>query len=156
MLSPRSDPTPPPDSLVAVRHPDPDPDHIHLIIQAGADITSITAALAALPDDAFYLDHGGDPSHLLIVFRRLPPAVVAAVPPGWTPPTPTGHPPVNPADQAVAAVTAGLLLGQYDSDIVRPPRMGTRPTVLTIVRLVRLRANSLSRPHSRPPESRPA
>ncbi|MBL7487784.1 hypothetical protein I6A60_35965 [Frankia sp. AgB1.9] len=143
-------PTPPHDGpLVTVGSPDPD--HIHLIIRPGADATSITDALTSLPGDVFYLDHDGDPAHLRVVFRRLPPPDVVVPAAGWTPPTPNGdRPPVRASERAVYAVTAELLLGTYDRDILRPPPDAARPTVLTIVRLVRVRADTLARrPHQR-------
>jgi len=140
-------PPPPPDPAVTVHHPDAH--HIHLTIRHGADIADLAAALATLPNSAYYLDHDGDPTHLTVIFHRVPepPPSVLALPPGWTPPTANGHrPTTSPTDQAVQAVTAGLVLGAYDRDIQHPPVDRTRPTVLTIVRLVRARANALGRP----------
>ncbi|WP_054571695.1 hypothetical protein [Frankia sp. R43] len=130
--------------LVSVRHPQPDT--IHVTIRPGADGATIGAVLADLPDGAFYLDHHGDPTHVTLIFRLPPgPPAVAVAPDGWTPSVNGHRRAVDDAAQAVHTVTAGLLLGAYDRDILRPPLDRTRPTVLTVVRLVRVRADALSR-----------
>jgi uncharacterized repeat protein (TIGR03917 family) len=130
--------------LVSVRRPRPDT--IHLTVRPGADGATLSAALADLPDDAFYVDHHGDPTHVTLIFRVPPDLPAVMVPPaGWTPNTNGRRPAVDTAAQAIHAVTAGLLLGTYDRDILRPPPDPTAPTVLTVVRLVRARADALSR-----------
>ncbi|ONH25204.1 hypothetical protein [Pseudofrankia asymbiotica] len=137
--------------LVSVRRPRPDT--IHLTVRPAADGAAIGTALADLPDGAFYVDHHGDPTHVTLIFRVPPdPQPGVVVPPaGWTPATNGHRPAVNAAEQAVDTVTAGLLLGAYDRDILHPPLDRTRATVLTIVRLVRVRADALSRPAPRTP-----
>jgi hypothetical protein len=129
--------------LVEVR--EPDAEHIDVILRPGAD----AATLAALPADAFYLDGETDPAHTRLTLHRTPrtatPATSTA--PGWTPRLPTGpRRQVRAADDAMRAVIARLVLGEYDADILRPPSDGSRPTVLTIVGLVRTRADMLARP----------
>ncbi|OAA18449.1 hypothetical protein UG55_111117 [Frankia sp. EI5c] len=135
----------PADPQVSVHRPWPDT--IHVTVRPAADSAALAAALADLPDGAFYIDHHGDPTHVTLIFRVPPDPPAVVIPPvGWTPAT-NGHRPADtPATQAVDTVTAGLLLGAYDRDIVHPPIDRTRPTVLTIVRLVRVRADALSRP----------
>src|SRR6185369_15756661 len=144
-------PPPPPGPLVTVRYPDAD--HIHLILRPGADIATLAATYAALPDDAFYLDADGEPDRLRLLYRRPPPPTSTRLtipPPGWTPTTSNGHRPApSDADQAVAVVAAGLLLGTYDRDILCPADR-SRPTVLTLVGLIRARANHLARPPRHP------
>ncbi|TFE26501.1 hypothetical protein E0F15_17845 [Frankia sp. B2] len=127
--------------LVSVHRPQADT--IHMTVRPGADGATIGTALADLPDGAFYVDHHGDPTHVTLIFR-VPPTVAVA-PAGWTPSVNGHRPAVDDAAQAVHTVTAGLLLGAYDRDILRPPLDRTRPTVLTVVRLVRVRADALSR-----------
>lgn len=130
--------------LVSVRRPRPDT--IHLTIRPGADGATVGAALADLPDGAFYVDHHGDPTHVTLIFRVPPASPAVVVPPaGWTPTTNGHRRATDPATQAVHTVTAGLLLGAYDRDILRPPLDRTQPTVLTVVRLVRVRADALGR-----------
>ncbi len=136
----------PSDPRVSVRRPRPDT--IHVTVRPAADSVTLGAALAGLPDGAFYVDHHGDPTHVTLIFRvpPAPPPEVVVPPAGWTPATNGQRPAADPAAQAVRTVTAGLLFGTYDRDILRPPLDRTRPTVLTIVRLVRVRAGTLSRP----------
>jgi uncharacterized repeat protein (TIGR03917 family) len=134
----------PSDPRVSVHRPRPDT--IHVTVRPAADSATLGAALAGLPDGAFYVDHHGDPTHVTLIFRvpPAPPPAVVVPPAGWTPTT-NGHRPAAAAAQAVHTVTAGLLLGTYDRDILRPPIDRTQPTVLTVVRLVRVRADALSR-----------
>ncbi|MCM3885130.1 hypothetical protein [Frankia sp. R82] len=146
----------PSDPLVTVRHPQPY--IIHVIVRPGADAASVSAALAGLPADAVFLDHGGDTTYLTMIFREPPTAppstttvpTVVVPPAGWIPSV-NGHRPHPGGDEnnAVHVLTAGLLLGHHDHDILRPPTDPTRPTVLTVVRLVRRRADLLARPPHR-------
>ncbi|WP_047224876.1 hypothetical protein [Protofrankia coriariae] len=112
----------PSDPLVLVRRPRPDT--IHLTVRPGADATSISAALTALPTDAFYVDHDGDPTYLLLIFRIPPvppPSALLAPPAGWTPSTSNGTRPDSGAAEHPVRTTAGLPASRHNRDILRPP-----------------------------------